>query len=372
VTRFHYIDGLRGLLALWVLFGHVLAAAGLGQDWTGLFNIMANGVNAVDVFVIISGLVITHLLETAHENYRLFVWRRFLRIYPVYVICLLASAFLLPLAITVTTQTPWQTATHHVMVQIATDSTGQLPYHLLAHLALLHSVIPDSVLMYSDYAILGQAWSLSLEWQFYLIAPLILVALRRSVVTAGAVILVMTLLHASVTGVQGCLPRHIPYFALGIASYYLIRQPWRPAWPLLVPAGVALTYLCTHNAALVIWSAVFLLAFQRDTAPQGAILAVLETGPLRWLGKISYSVYLSHSIVITMMLWVLYQTGAAAFGQIAFFLFLLAMTLAGTLLLSSLLYRFVEAPAVAFGKAKGAPANEFNAPLAQPGIAARR
>ena len=95
VLRFQYIDGVRGILALWVLFGHVLTAVGLGRDWPMPFRIFADGVNAVDIFVIISGFVIIHLLETGQEDYRTFIFRRLLRIYPIYFICLTASCLLL-------------------------------------------------------------------------------------------------------------------------------------------------------------------------------------------------------------------------------------------------------------------------------------
>src|SRR5579872_2939516 len=93
------IEGLRGVLALWVVLGHILAAAGLGEHWRGPFAVLAAGGNAVDAFIIVSGFVIFYLIETARESYGRFIFRRALRLYPVYLLCLLVSIPLLPLEI---------------------------------------------------------------------------------------------------------------------------------------------------------------------------------------------------------------------------------------------------------------------------------
>lgn len=44
----------------------------------------------------------------------------------------------------------------------------------MAHLFLLHGIFPNGVLNEAQYLFNPSAWSLSLEWQFYLIAPLVI------------------------------------------------------------------------------------------------------------------------------------------------------------------------------------------------------
>ena len=46
-------------------------------------------------------------------------------------------------------------------------------WHLLAHILLLQGVLPQGLLPYAYVTLLGPAWSLSTEWQFYLLIGLI-------------------------------------------------------------------------------------------------------------------------------------------------------------------------------------------------------
>ncbi len=68
------------------------------------------------------------------------------------------------------------------------------------------------------------------------------------------------------------------------------------------------------------------------------------------VGRISYSIYLAHAMVLTLSLRTLENAGAAALGQWPFFGLLMGLTCLGTLIVSGGLYRYVEAPCIAFGK----------------------
>ena len=346
------IEGLRGVLALWVLFGHVLAAAGLGAGWRGPFAVLAAGGHAVDVFIIISGFVIFYLIDTAGETYGRFIWRRVLRLYPAYLVCLAAAALVLPLTVTTFGNSTWPHSLNENRVMVALSGIAHFPEHLALHLLMLHSLVPDSILPYSSYAILGTAWSLSLEWQFYVLAPPLFFLLSRGPYTAMAVIAIACAAHFLIAGQEGMLPRHVPMFALGIASYYFWRSWSRsiPTWPLLVVVGTALAYLLTHTPAIVIWTAVFLAATQPTALFARPLLAILESPPLLAAGRWSYSVYLSHPVLLVLNIAFLRGIGAEQLGQWAFFGSLLSLTVATTLAASARLYRYVEAPVIALGR----------------------
>jgi peptidoglycan/LPS O-acetylase OafA/YrhL len=60
-------------------------------------RIFAKGEYAVDVFVLLSGFVLTKLLAEKQESYFVFVGRRFLRLFAVFVVTLLIAVLLRPL-----------------------------------------------------------------------------------------------------------------------------------------------------------------------------------------------------------------------------------------------------------------------------------
>ncbi len=355
VPRIASIEGLRGLLALWVLFSHVTSAAGYGEDWEGLPRILYVGTHAVNAFIIVSGFVIFYLLDTARESYPRFLWRRAMRLYPVYLVCLLASAALLPLTIRAHAGAPFPHPHNTYLVAIAEASLERLPEHLLAHVAMVHAAIPAWRLPHTNYAILTQGWSLSLEWQFYVLAPAILWLLRRHRWTALGMIALAAAASLSPYGGQGFLPRHVGGFALGIACYFVWRRGLVEGLPLLLPAGVALAFLLTGDPAAVIWSAVFLATIAPASSGAAPLNAALQSAPLMTLGRWSYSVYLSHTMVLVIAMLALGLVGAPALGQVAYFVLLLALTVAGTLALSAFLYRRIELPCIRFGRRARAP-----------------
>ena len=351
VRKIRSIEGLRGVLALWVLFSHVLAAAGLGgAGWRGPFRVIESGTYAVEVFIIISGFVIFYLLDTAQESYGRFLWRRFLRLYPVYLLSLLISILLLPTTVQVFLNAPWPHFISANNVAIAESSINFLPQHLAAHLFMLQSLIPSSVLPFSNYAIVTPAWSLSLEWQFYVLAPILFAAFAAGPRTVILAIVIACSAHFLLAGDEGFLPRHLPMFALGITSYYLWRLPWRPSSPMLGPIVVALAYLLTHDPGIVIWSAVFMAAYEPGSFGLGVLRRTLEHPLSLALGRMSYSVYLMHEAVLTLLLLVFENANVRVIGHWPFFAVLLLSNVSGTLCVTWALYRYVEVPCIAFGK----------------------
>ncbi|HTD67568.1 MAG TPA: acyltransferase, partial [Candidatus Limnocylindria bacterium] len=148
-------DGLRGLLALWVFASHVIEL--------GPYSALGPSLRAhlaVDVFIILSGFVIFHLLSTG-EDYRSFIMRRWFRLFPVFAIC-----FLLALTLYASLKINDETA-------FGMGHTKNLTPYLIAHATMLHGAVPEQLLPQSARAILVSAWSVSLEWQFYLLAPLL-------------------------------------------------------------------------------------------------------------------------------------------------------------------------------------------------------
>ena len=171
--RLQAIEGLRAYLALWVVLGHVLWAAGFRkEDFSGVMLLIRTPEFAVDVFIIVSGFVIFLALDAKRDDYFRFVLRRFFRIFPLFIL-------LFFVAIPISTITMWN-ATHASQYLTPADMKfdqmltwwDNLRWHVPLHLMMLHGAIPEKLLPGAPGAFLIPAWSVSLEWQFYLVAPL--------------------------------------------------------------------------------------------------------------------------------------------------------------------------------------------------------
>ena len=88
-------------------------------------------------------------------------------------------------------------------------------------------------------------------------------------------------------------------------------------------------------------------AYEKTSRFAGLLSALALTAPLQWLGKVSYSVYLSHMLVLMGALSVLVPMGL---GTWAFSLALLGITLIGTAVASALSYGLIEKPFQDLGK----------------------
>lgn len=177
MNRLSHFDGLRGLLACWVIVQHWLQFSGYrGEREDGIFiRFLVSGEYAVHIFIMLSGFVISYLLYENRENYKDFITRRFFRLSPVFIACLLVSICFarLPLVIEgMLPSSPW--GIYPEMVEIANDTFENFGLNVGMHLVMLHGLLPNEVLPSSAAAFLPPAWSISLEWQFYLIAPLFL------------------------------------------------------------------------------------------------------------------------------------------------------------------------------------------------------
>src|SRR5262249_40932758 len=139
--------------------------------------------------------------------------------------------------------------------------------HFLVHASMLHSAVPQWLLPNSSAAILIPAWSISLEWQFYLLVPLLLIvplppAARLLLVSISAFIL-YRVFAPRLTGFDFFfLPFKVHLFWIGIISAFVYRTLLNRLaglsnWPALLALSaffaVALLLPISRNFALLIW-----------------------------------------------------------------------------------------------------------------------
>jgi peptidoglycan/LPS O-acetylase OafA/YrhL len=352
------LDVVRGLMCWWVVFGHVLAFAGFQENNVpSLIAVVMHGAYAVNVFMMMSGFVIASLLADKNESYKVFLTRRFLRIYPVFlvalVVAILARPLYIPTLLASRAPLPWD------YNRIWVAENDHFWPHILAHLSMLYGVVPESTLRYSGIALLGPAWSMTIEFQYYLLAPLLILIARKFGSTGWITVIAVAGLVSEVFAASlqrnfpTSLPTFLPLFLGGMTSYWIYAQmrekePKVPADILL--AGVPLVYLLTGSVPVTIWGFTMALIIANGDSPVvSKMKSLLKRSSLLFLGKISYSTYLIHYPI----LWLgkaLVAGVALHANPLVVALALLAVTTPATLCASALLYHFVEKPGIDFGR----------------------
>src|SRR5438045_3788912 len=94
MKRLQCLDGLRGCLAVYVLIGHMAPFAVLA-DWVQ--RLVSHGEAAVDLFFVLSGLVIVQSLERYGGRTEPFLIARAVRIFPVFLPVFAFSVVVQPL-----------------------------------------------------------------------------------------------------------------------------------------------------------------------------------------------------------------------------------------------------------------------------------
>ncbi len=253
----------------------------------------ASGYLGVDVFFVLSGLVLS--LNYAGQirsvgDYLGFVGNRIARLYPLHLFTLAAVLGAAHLAMR------GGLTLHH-------PENYQVDHHLVLHLLMVHSWGFEDGLRYNL-----PSWSISTEFFAYLLFPAFwfvasrprtpwaaaLAALAASGATVGLlhnlghtdlhVVTQHTLVRVSGSFLAGCLV----YRALQLRS----APPGSPLGYSLVVAGVAALALSPWADPLVVFAAPALLyVLARGRGPGVALFAA---APVVWLGRISYSIYLTH------------------------------------------------------------------------------
>ncbi len=223
---------------------------------------------------------------------------------------------------------------------------------------------------------MGVSWSLAVEEQFYLLLPLIVAALprRRLFWFFLAAIVAAPALRACLPGYGALvnMPFKADALCLGGMVALLVREPAGLSWLvrharwlwvafiILGTAGLAMTFQAGPLAGLDLQLgrlssvSLFLLALFYAVgltlvllAPDSPWFRPLHWPALRWLGFVSYAVYLFHQLISGALHLVLRGATPVLESPGAFAVTLLALGV--TLALAELSRRFLEAPILRWG-----------------------
>jgi len=359
--RIAHLDSLRGLAALVVVFHHCLmtipqfASVYERPATTPLMRLLGNsplhllwdGPEFVLVFFTLSGFVLSlPYWGNKPLTYGQFVVRRIFRIYPAYFVAIVIGMILMTLL-------------SHGPLHGLSDWTQQF-----WNRPLDWKIIGDQIFLMAsggDNYIDTPVWSLVVEMHASLLFPLLILVICWSETGAFLGALALAFLgdwaaridpggHPFLTSfatsasylwlfVAGALmARH-----RGALAQFVSRIPLAAQLIVLACALVALNaiwqfgsteqwrFLEQTGAVVLVGSAAFMPWMKR----------VLDVAPLRWLGKISYSLYLIHFIVLFSLLY--------AFRAYVTFPRILIAVPTLSILAAALLYRLVEKPSIAWG-----------------------
>ncbi|HJS88223.1 MAG TPA: acyltransferase [Acetobacteraceae bacterium] len=304
VRRLECLDGLRGLLATYVLISHMAAFTVLPVWLTAPFT---HGGAAVDLFFILSGMVILRSLESIGFDRCRFLLARAARIMPAFLVVFAVAVAVQPLP-TALAWMPWVAPDDPGRAVWSTGWPARWAAEIGAHLTMTHGLIPDALLPGVWISFLGAAWSLSTEAQFYGLMALLAPSMRRR----GMVRLFLGLAVAALAwrwvapeGWQfsrAFLPNKAHYFALGLASADWLAAARPAAGKRFALALCATLALCVAQGGAeklgvpLLWT-LCLLAQRGLGKRQGAwglrwLAGGLRAPPLLRLGALSYCIYL--------------------------------------------------------------------------------
>lgn len=226
------------------------------RQYTGRFG--------VNLFFIISGFLITEgLLQNIHYPTKLvlctFYFKRILRIFPIYYLLLLLAIIFHP------------------------------PFRDMALYAFTYTVnlLPDVAGMGKEYRAYIHLWSLSIEEQYYLVWPLLLLMIRKP---AGLYIIAVSLLLLLPAYSGLCIGS-----LMGIIKWHTrFYSRYQHVVSVMLLAISATCYALHYNIVLQLCLATTIVYFATTNGYKGIAARLLQNKAVTYCGKISYGIYLYH------------------------------------------------------------------------------
>jgi len=313
------LDGLRGFALIMILVFHCVSQEGEYPAGTFLFYLQRSvglGWTALDLFLVLSGFLIGGILMDARDSrnyFKTFYARRFFRIVPVYFAWVLLYVLVAGFAA-------------DIVVKFSNSGLRpRLDFSIWSHFLFLQNSFGAQFVGLAG-AWFGHVWSLAVEEQFYLVAPLaVRLVPPRYLKWVVALVVLLAILarmyfrfvhHMPLSMVTTRTPSRMDALAVGMLAAILVRSENGRRWLgqnlaalrvilALLTMGVVLFSFFSYGSLTggmqtigFTWMATFyavllLLAVQNRS---GWLAGFLRTPLLLELGSVSYCMYLVHLV----------------------------------------------------------------------------
>ncbi|MGI4755634.1 MAG: acyltransferase family protein [Janthinobacterium lividum] len=279
-----FLDGLRALLALYIVAHHAVQFLGVVP---GALRVFGYGQAVVAVFLTVSGFCLALPQASSGQwtvDARIFFQRRARRILPPYY-----AALALAIGVSIGFQ----------LLGPFRDPVGEFSAaSVWSHLLLVQNWSARQM-----YTLDGPLWSIAVECQIYLLYP-VLVLLRRRWGTVGmlAVAASISFLGFRIFHAAGQM-HFLLFFTFGVVSAELAFAKKRQWIPLgMIATGVLAWVLLPHAStpqqeAFASLGSAGLIAYLCSN-PASPLRRALQWKPLAWVGTFSYSIYLLHDLFL--------------------------------------------------------------------------
>lgn len=264
------INSLRGLASVIVCFFHLICLPLNFLEHTRIFELAVYGKFGVQVFFVITGVVIPMSLINSNYRYNLFgkfMWKRIIRIEPPYLFSILAAVLFIFFR-------------NHFLPGKPHDIPSA--ENLLLHVGYLVPFVKG------QHWFIIVFWTMAVEFQFYLLISLLFPLLIHPKLTVRLFIYAVVLALSLTFTNQEFTLVWLPVFMIGIiyANFIFAKIKW-PEFVLALIASVGFTiFLLGFTIAFVAVATLTVIHFWRN----------YQNKIGRFFGNISYSLYLTHTI----------------------------------------------------------------------------
>lgn len=338
--RYETIDGMRGFLALFVFIHHCyiwrsyLATGEWSAPGSTLYQHF--GVTAVSFFFMITAfLFITKLLKARDTgiNWKQFYISRFFRLTPMYYVSVLGMILI------ILSLDHW-----HLNVSLIQFTKDVVYWGLFTLLG--PTLINGNNLTFTTNA--GVVWSLTYEWLFYLMLPIIAVLILKkkpNLLFAGGILLALIVYFIFCDGYE--LSLFFPFIGGAVAAllyhYYpnilSVNQIWKSA-----AAVIGLFLITQINLPHSILSK-FVTMLTFILFVYGAnLFGLLTSKPAKILGDMAYSIYLMHGILLFTVIYIIIGSDTVNNKQGITYCLTLAAIVPVLIIICYTTFRMVEKP----------------------------